>query len=119
MTIFLCSVHYFTSNILNVIIFCIHFMLAQIFYFNRPESSQACMQCHFCKTDSFYLQAFYQFTAEMKTGCWCCHGSLMLCIYGLVAFFVFFIRLALDIFWQRCFTQFFKHATEFFFTVLP
>ena len=51
--------------IVNPEIFCIHLVLAEVLYFNRPESSLSCMQCCFSKTDSFYLKALDQFLAEM------------------------------------------------------
>src|SRR4029078_13134736 len=99
MAVFLCAVHYLRGGIVNTIILCIHFMCAQIFHFDRAESSQARMQCYLRKTNSFDLEALYQFAAEVKSRCRCSYSSFMLCIYCLVTFFVLFVRFAFDIFW--------------------
>src|SRR4029079_6525562 len=55
----------------------------------------------------------------MKTRCWRSNGSLVFCIYCLVAFLVLFVGLALNIFRQWCFPEFFEHTTKLLFTILP
>src|SRR5438045_7064865 len=107
MTIFFCAVHDLAGYIINTVIFRIHFMFAQIFYFDWAESAKACMKSYFCETNTLYLQSFDQLAAEMQTGCGSGYRTLMLGIDSLVSFFIFFVWFALDIFWQRRLAQFF------------
>src|SRR5689334_8910381 len=112
-------IHNFARGFLDAIIFSIHFMLAQIFNFNRPESSQTGMKCDLGKSYPFYFKALNEFYTEVKAGSWRRNSSLMLGIHRLIPLLIFFIRLALDIFWKRRFTQEFQHLTEFFIGTFP
>src|SRR5436190_10418424 len=107
MTIFFCAVHDLAGYIINAVIFGIHFMFAQIFYFDRTESAKAGMESYFREANALYLQSFDQLPAEMETGCGGSYRTFVLGIDGLVAFFIFFVWFALDIFWQRRLAQFF------------
>src|SRR6476660_9519759 len=94
-------------------------MFAQVFYLNRAECSKTCMQRYFCKAHPLDLQALDQFLTEMQSCSWRRNGSFMLCIYGLVTFFIFFFRLAFDVFRQWCFTHDVKHLAEFLIRTVP
>src|SRR5436190_20167560 len=107
MTVFFRPVYNFAGSFVNVIILGIHFMFAQVLYLYRSESSKTGMECHLGKTDAFYFQTLDQFTAKVKTGSRSSYSALMLGVYGLITFFVFFIRFTLNIFWQGRFSQFF------------
>src|SRR6516164_7487536 len=107
-----CFVYYLAAFFIYPVIFSIHFMFAQVFHFDRSEGSQTCMQCKLGKADTFYLTTLNKFFAEMKTCGWCRHCSFILRIYCLIAFFIFFIGFALDVFWQRRFAQKFQHISE-------
>src|SRR3954470_24755444 len=77
------------------------------------------MQCYLCKTNPLYLATLDKFVTEMQTCSWCGHCPFMFCINGLITFFVFFIRLAFNIFWQRSFAQKFKHLLKACIITIP
>src|SRR5688572_33185223 len=119
MTIFLGTVRDLAGIVFDAIVFSIHFMFAEIFHFNGTESTKPGMKRYFSKTDTFYLESFDQFTAEVQAGSRSCHGAFMFGIYRLVALFIFFVRFTLDIFRKWCFSQFFQLFTETFFAAFP
>src|SRR5690349_7725603 len=102
MVCFLCLIYDLAAFLINFIIFGIHLMLAEVFDLYRAKCTKTGMQCKLCKADTFYFATLDQLFAEVKACSWCSHCAFILGIYGLVALFIFFIRLAFDIFWQRC-----------------
>ena len=87
-------------------------MLAQVFYLYRAEGTQARVQCSLGKLYTNYFQALDQLAAEVHTRSGRSHSTFVLGIYRLVAFFIFFFRLALDVFRQWCFAQYIQHVPE-------
>ena len=93
-------------------------MLRQIFHFNRAEGSKTGVQCCFRKFYTYYFQSFDQFAAEVHTGRRCGNGTFILGIYRLVALFIFFFRLAFNVFRQRGFTQNVQNVAKFLFSTV-
>src|SRR5690242_3197616 len=94
-------------------------MFAEIFHFYWTESAKAGVKGYFCKTDTFYFEAFDQFPAKVKTSCGGGNSTFMFGINGLVAFLVFLIGFAFDVFRKGSFTQLFQLLTESLFISFP
>ena len=78
-------------------------VIQYIFYFYRTERAKSDMQGYFCDIDSHILYFLQQFFRKMKP---CCRGSgrsVILCIYGLIAVFIF--QLMRNIWRQRHLSQ--------------
>ena len=119
MTSFFGLVHDPAGGFFDPVIFSVHFVFAQIFHFDRPESAQAGMEGGFGETNAFDLKAFDQFFTEMKPRGRSSYGAFMLGIYGLVAFFVFGFGLALDVFRQGGFSQCLQHHAKLLVGTIP
>src|SRR3712207_5773007 len=98
---FLCLVYHFHRRVVNTVILRVHFMFAQVFYFNWTERTQAGVKGNFGKTDSLDLATLDQFAAEVQSGSRSGHSTFMFGINSLVAFAVLVIRFTLDVFWKR------------------
>src|SRR5690348_9804115 len=105
MAIFLSPVHDLAGSIFDAIVFGIHFMLAQVFYLDRSESSQTSMEGNFRKPYTFYLQAFDELAAEVQTGSGSRYSTFMFRIYRLVTLFIFLIGFSFNVFGKRGFAQ--------------
>src|ERR1700741_458079 len=100
MAIFFSPVYDFAGCFINMIIFSIHFMFAEILYLYWTESSKTGMQGYFGKANTFYLEALDQFPAKMQACCWCGYRPFVFSIYRLITFLIFLVGFALDIFWK-------------------
>ena len=66
-----------------------HMMLFYIIYFDRTEGSKSYVKCHMCDLDALCLHLLQKFFREVKSGCRCCCGAVVLGIYGLITVLVF------------------------------
>src|SRR5690606_2194736 len=62
------GIYNFTGGLIYIIVFSVHFVLAQIFHLDGPESTQSGMKCDLCKADAFNLQTLNKLPAEVQAG---------------------------------------------------
>ena len=105
-------VHDLAGIILDPVIFGIHLVLAQVFHLDGAEGTKAGMEGYFGEPDPFDLEALDKFPAKVQTGGGGCYRAFELGVYGLVAFFIFFVGFAFDVFGERGLTKGFQDVPE-------
>src|SRR5690606_17196987 len=71
-------VHRLGRKIVDAKIFCIHFMLGEVLYFDGPKSSKSSMQGNLGKMDPGDFQTLDELPAEMQARSWRRNGSFVL-----------------------------------------
>ena len=100
-------------------IFRVHLVSFNFLAFHRLKSSCPYVQCQFLKVYAFFLQCFQYSRGEMQSGSRCGYRTFYFGVNSLICFLVAFLRIPVQIGWDRKLSEHFEDIGESYFGVIP